>query len=138
MGRGKKKNKRGKKSQPLSGTGDNGKRKKPYMTTAKEGGLILLAVIAAGGAGAALGKHSLIAGTPLTFYGIHKDNPYIIAAGLGLTTSNGFQKPGKQTTSVNGFDMKQIAEEAKVRVGTFFQNFKEKLYLPNTLSQSTD
>jgi len=33
------------------------------------------------------------------------------------------------TESVEGFDMKQIASEAKDRVGTFFKNFGEKLYL---------
>jgi hypothetical protein len=30
---------------------------------------------------------------------------------------------------VDGFDMKQIAEQAKDRVGTFFKNFSEKLYI---------
>lgn len=103
--------------------------KNNYMDTAKEGGLILLSAIAAGGAGAALGKHSLIAGIPLTLVGIHKKNKYLIAAGLGLTLSNGFQRPGQTTQGIDGFDMKQIAAAAKDRVGTFFQNFKEKLYL---------
>lgn len=105
--------------------------KNSYMDTAKEGGLMLLAAIAAGGAGAAIGKHSLIAGIPLTLVGIHRKNKYLIAAGLGLTLSNGFQKPGQSssTQGVDGFDLKVLAQEAKDRVGTFFENFKEKLYL---------
>lgn len=107
----------------------------PVMThqvvqTVTKGGLVIIAAIAAGGAGAALGKHSLIAGIPVTLLGFHKKNPYLIAAGLGLTLSNGFQNQNKTTVQgVNGFDMKQIAEEAKDRVGTFFKNFSEKLYL---------
>lgn len=118
-----------KKQSSLFGLTDTAKNS--YMDTAKEGGLMLLAAIAAGGAGAAIGKHSLIAGVPLTLIGIHRKNKYLIAAGLGLTLSNGFQKPDQSTSTqgVEGFDMKMLAQEAKDRVGTFFQNFKEKLYL---------
>jgi hypothetical protein len=102
----------------------------PVAQTVTKGGLVLLAAIAAGGAGAALGKHSLLAGIPVTLVGFHKKNPYIIAAGLGLTLSNGFQNQNKTTVQgVDGFDIKQIAEEAKDRVGTFFKNFSEKLYI---------
>lgn len=103
-----------------------------YMDTAKQGGLMLLTAIAAGGAGAVIGKHSLIAGIPVTLIGIHKNNRYIVAAGLGLTLSNGFQKQieAQPAPSVEGFDMKVIATEAKDRVGNFFKNFGEKLYLP--------
>jgi hypothetical protein len=120
---------KGKKNSGLAGTV---KVATPYMQTAKEGGLMLLAAIAAGGAGAALGKHSFLAGIPVTLIGVHKGNKYVIAAGLGLVLSNGFQKSGTTgttTESVEGFDMKQIASEAKDRVGTFFKNFGEKLYL---------
>jgi hypothetical protein len=103
----------------------------PIAQTVTKGGLVVLAAIAAGGAGAALGKHSLLAGIPVTLIGFHKKNPYIIAAGLGLTLSNGFQNQNKATTvqGLDGFDMKQIAEQAKDRVGTFFKNFSEKLYI---------
>lgn len=120
---------KGKKNSGLAGTA---KAAAPYMQTAKEGALMLLAAIAAGGAGAALGKHSFIAGIPVTLIGAHKQNKYVIAAGLGLVMSNGFQKAGANTTTtegVEGFDLKQIATEAKDRVGTFFKNFGEKLYL---------
>jgi hypothetical protein len=102
----------------------------PVAQTVTKGGLVLLAAIAAGGAGAALGKHSLLAGIPVTLIGFHKKNPYVIAAGLGLTLSNGFQNQNKATVQgVDGFDIKQIAEQAKDRVGTFFKNFSEKLYI---------
>jgi hypothetical protein len=103
----------------------------PIAQTVTKGGLVLLTAIAAGGAGAALGKHSLLAGIPITLLGFHKKNTYLIAAGLGLTLSNGFQNQNKTTTvqGVDGFDMKQIAEQAKDRVGTFFKNFSEKLYI---------
>jgi len=104
-----------------------------YKETLKEGGLILLAAIAAGGAGAALGKHSLLAGIPLTLVGIHKKNKYVIAAGLGMTMSNGFQGSGSSMNgtedNVEGFDIAQITQNAKDRVSNFFSNFKDKLYI---------
>jgi hypothetical protein len=103
----------------------------PVAQTVTKGGLVLLTAIAAGGAGAALGKHSLIAGIPLALFGYHKGNQYLMAAGMGLVLSNGFQNPNKTTAvqGVDGFDLKLAAEEAKDRVGTFFKNFSEKLYL---------
>jgi hypothetical protein len=103
----------------------------PVAQTVTKGGLVLLTAIAAGGAGAALGKHSLIAGIPLALFGYHKGNQYLMAAGMGLVLSNGFQNPNKTTAvqGVDGFDLKLATEEAKDRVGTFFKNFSEKLYL---------
>jgi hypothetical protein len=132
MGRGKGKysNKKSRKQNALAGTTQV--MEHPVAQTVTKGGLVLLTAIAAGGAGAALGKHSLIAGVPVTLVGFHKKNPYIIAAGLGLTLSNGFQNQNKPATNVQGVDgleFRQIAEEAKDRVGTFFKNFSEKLYL---------
>ncbi len=132
MGRGKGKNTNNKdqKQNALSGTAQIVEH--PVAQTVAKGGLVLLTAIAAGGAGAALGKHSLIAGVPVTLLGFHKKNPYIIAAGLGLTLSNGFQNQSKAVANVqgvDGFDLKQVAEGAKDRVGTFFKNFSEKLYL---------
>jgi hypothetical protein len=102
----------------------------PIAQTVTKGGLVILAAIAAGGAGAALGSHSLLAGIPVALLGFHKQNAYITAAGLGLILSNGFQNQKPTTVQgVDGFDMKQIAEQAKDRVGTFFKNFSEKLYI---------
>lgn len=129
MAKTKKKNKKQHQGNTLFGTAPV--MEHPIAQTVTKGGLVILAAIAAGGAGAALGKHSLLAGIPVTLLGFHKKNPYIIAAGLGLTLSNGFQNQNKSTPvqGVDGFDMKQIAEQAKDRVGTFFKNFSEKLYI---------
>ena len=129
MAKTKKKNKKQHQGNALFGTAPV--MQHPVAQTVTKGGLVILAAIAAGGAGAALGKHSLLAGIPVTLLGFHKKNPYIIAAGLGLTLSNGFQNQNKSTSvqGVDGFDMKQIAEQAKDRVGTFFKNFSEKLYI---------
>ena len=127
---GKKRNSKNKKKQGQALFGTAPVMTHPVVQTVTKGGLVILAAIAAGGAGAALGRHSLIAGIPVTLLGFHKKNSYLIAAGLGLTLSNGFQNQNKTTVQgVNGFDMKQMAEEAKDRVGTFFKNFSEKLYL---------
>lgn len=127
---GKKRNAKNKKKQANALFGTAPVMAHPVVQTVTKGGLVILAAIAAGGAGAALGKHSLLAGIPVTLLGFHKKNSYLIAAGLGLTLSNGFQNQNKTTVQgVNGFDMKQMAEEAKDRVGTFFKNFSEKLYL---------
>lgn len=112
-----------------------------YKETLKEGGLILLAAVAAGGAGAALGKHSLLAGIPITLVGIHKKNKYVIAAGLGMTMSNGFQGSGSSVQGVDenieGLDLAKMTQDAKDRVSTFFSNFKDKLYLSKTGDVST-
>jgi hypothetical protein len=119
---------KGKKGDSLFG--NEGVMKHPVAQTVTKGGLVILAAIAAGGAGAALGRHSLLAGIPVTLLGFHKNNPYIIAAGLGLTLSNGFQNQNKASVQgVDGFDIKQLAEQAKDRVGTFFKNFSDKLYI---------
>ncbi|MBT1688889.1 hypothetical protein [Dawidia soli] len=103
-----------------------------YGTTAKESALVLLAAIGAAGVGAMIGKHSLIIGVPVAIIGIHKQNQYLMAAGLGVALSNGFQKAGGTVDGVgiDGFDMRQIATDAKDRVTTFFKNFSEKLYVP--------
>jgi|GEM_PF-1919756 len=138
MGRGRKKRKGRKQNQGLSGVGQV--MDHPIAQTLTKGGLIVLAAIAAGGVGAALGRHSLLAGIPIALVGYHKKNPYVIAAGLGLTLSNGFQNKKKVmgTQGVDGFDLKAATEQAKDRVGTFFKNFSEKLYLDKGTVSGTD
>ena len=112
--------------------------KKPILETLKEGGLILVSAIAAGGAGAAIGKHSLLIGIPVALWGIHKGNKYITSAGLGLCLSNGFQKQsttvGDLPDEVDGLDIAQI----KKRVGNYFKGFSEKLYIPQSLEQAQE
>jgi hypothetical protein len=146
---GKKKAKR-KSKKGLAGVAQAGAANQGYAVTAKEALFMLAAAIAAGGAGAAIGKHSFFAGIPVTVFGVHKQNKYIIAAGLGLVLSNGFQKQAATAAttttttdtasaeSVEGFDFKLIAEQAKDRVGTFFKNFGEKLYLPKSEGSTTE
>lgn len=131
----KRKNRKRNKSKGLFGTPVTAQHKKAIGDTLKEGGLILLSAIAAGGAGAAVGKHSLLVGLPVTLFGIYKNNKYITAAGLGFVLSNGFQpkNPVPQATEgIDGPDFKMLASEAKDRIGTFFKNFGEKLYLPKS------
>lgn len=114
----------------------------PVETTNKvkdsliEGGLTLASAVAGGGAGAAIGKHSLLTGIPIIIFGVYKKNKYIAAAGLGMCLANGFQpKTDTQTSGtdeeVDGFDMEQV----KNRVGTYFKNFSEKLYLPKAKTE---
>jgi hypothetical protein len=137
----KRKNQKRNRSKGLFGTPVTAGDKQAIGNTLKEGGLILLSAIAAGGAGAAVGRHSLLVGLPVTLYGIYKNNKYITAAGLGFILSNGFQlkKPVAQTTEgIDGPDFKMLATEAKERVGTFFKNFGEKLYLPVKAGDATN
>jgi hypothetical protein len=130
MGRTKRrKGKRSKKHGGLSGfTGAVSKGK--VFDTLKQAGLMLVAGIAGGGAGAAIGKNSLFIGIPVAIAGVYIDNKYIMAAGLGLAVSNVPATKSSNVSGVNGFDFKQIAQDAKDRVGEYFENFKEKLYIP--------
>lgn len=125
----------------LSGVAGDNPASEQIVKALTHGGLILLSGLAAGGAGAAIGKHSIWPGLAGILYGAYKDNnPYLIAAGLGFFLSNGYQTmASSQTTTqgVDGLDFKQLATEAKDRVGTFFKNFSEKLYLPTSPPSTT-
>ncbi|MDB5274466.1 MAG: hypothetical protein JWO58_2833 [Chitinophagaceae bacterium] len=115
----------------INGTPSISTSKATVVSALKEGGLMLGSALLGGGAGAVIGKHSLLAGIPIVLFGAYKRNKYIASAGLGICISNGFQKPQAQTVSgveedMHGFDMDQIKE----RLGTYFKNFSEKLYLP--------
>ncbi|HEY9048275.1 MAG TPA: hypothetical protein VIN08_20350 [Ohtaekwangia sp.] len=99
----------------------------------KGGGLLVLTAFGGSLLGAAVGRHSLLFGAPITIAGKYMDNDYLLAVGLGMSMSNGFQTPVKPLNGMddaNGFDVKQIAQDAKDRVGKFFENFKDKLYIP--------
>jgi hypothetical protein len=130
MGRTKrKKGKKSKKRGGLSGfTGAVSKGK--ALDALKEAGLMLVAGIAGGGAGAAIGKSSLLLGIGTTLAGAYFESKYVIAAGLGLAVSNVPATKSSNVSGVDGFDIKQIAQDAKDRVGQYFDNFKEKLYIP--------
>jgi hypothetical protein len=129
MGRTKrKKGKKSKKRGGLSGfTAAVSKGK--ALNALKEAGLMLVAGIAGGGAGAAIGKNSLLLGIGTTLAGAYFDSKYVMAAGLGLAVSN-VPATKSSVSGVDGFDFKQIAQDAKDRVGQYFDNFKEKLYIP--------
>lgn len=106
----------------------------------QEGVLMLVAAGVAAGLGAAIGKHSFLVGLPVFGFGVYKGNNYISAAGLGMVMANGFQKAQAKTTAVSGidgFDLKQIANDAKERVTTFFSNFSDKLYIPPSSPPAT-
>jgi hypothetical protein len=130
MGRTKrKKGKKSKKRGGLSGfTAAVSKGK--ALNALKEAGLMLVAGIAGGGAGAAIGKNSLLLGIGTTLAGAYFDSKYVMAAGLGLAVSNVPATKTSNVSGVDGFDFKQIAQDAKDRVGQYFDNFKEKLYIP--------
>ena len=130
MGRTKrKKGKKSKKRGGLSGftgaitKGNNG-------SALKVAGGILLAGFAGSITAAALGKHSLLASLPVLFVGAKTENKYILTAGACLAVGGVLTKKSTSVSGVDGFDIKQIAEDAKDRVGQFFENFKEKLYIP--------
>lgn len=101
----------------------------------KSGGILVLTAVGGGFLGAAIGRHSFFLGIPVAMAGKYFDNEYIVAAGLGMSVANGFQntsKPLSGTGEVDGFDAKQMAQDAKDRVSKFFDNFKEKLYISPT------
>jgi len=107
------------------------------MDTAKVSGGMLLATLAGGVLGAAIGKNSLFAGIPLLAYGAHKGNQYMMAAGLGLTVAPVIPTKTNSDSSVNGFHFKQIAQNAKDRVGQYFDSFKDKLYLSSSTTSGS-
>lgn len=106
----------------------------------KEGLLLAVTSIAAAGAGAALGKHSLLPGLALTIWGVHKQNKFLTAAGLGVSVTSGYKSltSGRATTGMEGLDAKTAITEAKDRVTNFFQNFSEKLYLPKSSPETVN
>jgi hypothetical protein len=137
---GRTKRKKGKKSKKHGGLfgftqtakGNNAK------DTAKISGGMLLATLAGGVLGAAIGKSSLLAGIPLLAYGAHKGNQYMMAAGLGLTVAPVIPtKTKSDSSSVNGFDFKELAQNAKDRIGQYFDSFKDKLYLSSSTTNDS-
>jgi hypothetical protein len=109
--------------------------KKRVWEAVKGGGILVLTAVGGGFLGAAVGKHSFFLGIPVAMAGKYFDNEYIVAAGLGMSVANGFQnttKPLSGTNGVDGFDVKQMTQDAKDRVSKFFENFKEKLYIAPT------
>lgn len=95
-------------------------------------GLVLASAVAGGIGGAAIGKHSFLAGLTTIVIGAIRKSKYIEVAGAAMCMANGFQsKPSEdtQTSGTDGVDGLDI-DKMKARVGTFFKNFSEKLYIP--------
>jgi hypothetical protein len=137
---GRTKRKKGKKSKKHGGlSGFTSAITKGNNTNAlKKAGGILLAGIAGGITAAAIGKGSLLVSLPALFIGAKLENDYLIAAGIGLAVTTVTTKKSTTVSGVDGFDFKQIAEDAKDRVGQYFDNFKEKLFIPASKSEHTD
>ncbi|MFD0998692.1 hypothetical protein ACFQ21_05210 [Ohtaekwangia kribbensis] len=137
---GRTKRKKGKKSKKRGGlSGITGAITKGNNVDAlKTAGGILLAGIAGGITAAAVGKISLLASIPVLFIGAKTENKFILAAGASLAVTSVVIKKPTSVSGVDGFDFKQIAEDAKDRVGQFFENFKEKLYIPASKSEGTN
>lgn len=78
--------------------------------------------------GLILGKYSFYSGLLLTGLGVYRQNHYLALAGTGMMVA-----PKVKTTSpappvtMEGFDAKQVATEAKERVLKGFKDFSEKI-----------
>lgn len=136
----KKKRKHKKHSSFLSGFSASAE-KSSMGNTAKETGLALVAGLTGSFVGALFGKWSMFPGALVAGIGVYKKWTWLTAGGIGLAMSNGFQNAKAQTpvAPTEGVDgIKEITEGAKQRVGNFFENFKEKLFLPPSAPTTTD
>lgn len=107
---------------------------------AMDSGLMLASAVAGGIGGAAIGKYSFWAGLPIIVAGVIKKNTYISIAGVAMSMANGFQSQTQTTeeTQTSGTEGMDGLDEMKQRVGTFFKNFSEKLYLSKKQEETTD
>lgn len=107
--------------------------------TAIETGLTLASALGGGVAGAAIGKPSLLLGLPIIIIGVFNRNKYIAAGGLGMCLANGFQPKETEDTQTSGTEEMDglDIDKMKERVGIFFKNFSEKLYLPKKQEETT-
>ena len=85
------------------------------------------------------GKHVLLPSLALAGIGIARKNLYFTAAGAGMILSQVFPSTtpaapattnGIEDGAMEGIDFKQITDGIKDRAGSYFNSFKEKLYLP--------
>ena len=97
-------------------------------------------LVGGGVLGAVAGKFSLIGGIPIAIYGHYKNNRWLKALGIGMALANGFKPQGTAglegeediygLEGVDGFNASAFAQGAKARLASYFQGFKEKLFLP--------
>lgn len=78
--------------------------------------------------GMALGKYSFYTGLAVTGLGVYKRNPYLSVAGTAMMAAPVVKNASAPiTTTVEGFDPKQVAMDAKERLVKGFKNFTEKI-----------
>lgn len=95
------------------------------VQTALAGGAMIAGLVA----GLAAGKYSLYAGATLAGIGVFARKPYLSMTGLAMALSPNVKSTASAApaATVEGFDVKQIASDAKHRVGAYFKGFTEKL-----------
>lgn len=91
---------------------------------------LLVAVIAGGVAGSAIGKPSLAIGAGVAALGHFKGSRLLNLLGIGMMAANGFQ-----TSTVSGVD--EGMEGVKDRVMAFKNSFTQKLYLDKIMKKKT-
>jgi hypothetical protein len=101
-------------------------------STAMQGALTLGAALMGAGLGAAIGRPSFLAGIPVILWGVHKKSMPIIAGGIGMSVSFVPSFVSPPMSGMGALDFKNITEGAKDRVKFYFENFKDKLYLPKS------
>lgn len=84
-------------------------------------------------AGAAVGKFSLLLGVVVTGAGHYFGSSAISGFGIGMMGANGYKfdasGQNRQTQPVSGFNAKAELGNAKIRMGNFWDQFKEKFPL---------
>lgn len=112
-------------------------------TAVKSGEAIIYAL---GGAllGAAVGKFSVIPGIAMIAVGTHKNMPNITTAGATMALSAGYNRKNTAvngldgeddnygTDGVGGFNVQNLVNGAKARVGNWVANFAEKVSMKST------
>ena len=106
--------------------------------------LCLAGVSAAGGAlGIIAGRPSLGIGVVLAGLGVWQKNAYLAAAGgsMAIACIPDYNKSTSQvkgiSEEINGFDLKEFAQDAKQRAGLLWDNLAYKLYLPKKSDSTT-
>lgn len=84
-------------------------------------------------AGAAVGKFSLLIGAVVTGAGHYFGSSAISGFGIGMMGANGYKYDAsgqtRLTQSVNGFNAKTELGNAKIRIGNFWDQYREKFPL---------
>lgn len=137
-----KRKKRTSRGSSLSGT--SASRTLPLKDSILPGLFTLVTGVAAGGMGAGLGPLSVPLALASVIYGVKRNDAnskYFLAAGVGLLAGTAVKKAtesgamGIEDEEMDGFDIKQMALNAKERTKAYFENLATKLYLPVGKSQ---